>query len=394
MGRKGSGVEVRGSSIRIAFVLVAGEPPVRRTLVANGRPIAPTPANIRYAERIAAEIKDKIRLGAFRVSDYFEGEAGPSMLLADLLDRWLKAQRVADSTKKGYESAIRFWKAANVTRAGASAMRLGDIPINEVVLSDLNTILAAHPALSGKTINNYVSVLRESLQLAVDDKLLDENPAAKVKRAKWQKPPPDPFSLDEALAIVADMQKHYPGHVANYVAFDFFTGMRTSESVGLRWGSIDWRRRTALVHEAVVRGARKANTKTDRSRTVLLVNEALTALKAQKALTFLAGDAVFHDPRTGEAWSDERAFRRSYWTPTLKRLGIRYRRPYNTRHTYATVMLMSGARPMWVAEQMGHSLKVLLDRYAKWIPGGHDAAELARVQQFINGPQAQEGMGT
>ncbi|SNS59923.1 hypothetical protein SAMN06265795_10481 [Noviherbaspirillum humi] len=27
------------------------------------------------------------------------------------------------------------------------------------------------------------------------------------------------------------------------------------------------------------------------------------------------------------------------------RLGIRYRRPYNTRHTYATVGLMSGANP-------------------------------------------------
>lgn len=29
-----------------------------------------------------------------------------------------------------------------------------------------------------------------------------------------------------------------------------------------------------------------------------------------------------------EPWGDELAFRRSYRTPSLKRLGIRYRRPY------------------------------------------------------------------
>lgn len=391
---KGSGVESRGTSIRISYVLVKGQPPVRRTLKVNGRPLAPTPANIRYAERIAAEIKAKIRLGAFKASDYFEGDEGPSMKTGQVLDRWLGTQRVATSTKKGYESAIRFWKAGNVTRAGAGAMVLRDIPADEVLLSDINTIIAAHVDLSGKTINNYASVLREAFQLMVDDGLLKDNPAAKVKRAKWQKPLPDPFTLEEARAIIADMRKHYPGHVANYVTFDFFTGMRTSESVGLRWPAVDWRRKTATVHEALVRGERKKNTKTDRSRTVLLIGEALAALKAQKALTFMAGDAVFHDPRTGKAWSDERAFRRGYWTPTLKRLGIRYRRPYNTRHTYATVMLMSGARLAWIADQMGHSVEVLLDRYAKWIPGGRDAAEVACVESFIKGPSAQEGTGT
>jgi len=49
----------------------------------------------------------------------------------------------------------------------------------------------------------------------------------------------------------------------------------------------------------------------------------------------LAGDFVFPDPRYGKPWTEERAFRRSYWEPTLKALGLRYRRPYNTRHMLA-----------------------------------------------------------
>lgn len=381
---RASGVENRGTSIRLSFVLVKGEPPVRRTLKANSVPLQPTPSNMAYAQRLAREIRDKIRLGAFRMSDYFEDEAGPSMSVKTLMARWLAAQRISDSTRLGYASAIKFWDQAPVTRSGGRAITMGTVPINELVHSDIMTALAARSSLSGKTVNNYVSVLRESFELAVLDKLLQVNPVASVPRAKWQKPPPDPFTLEEARAIIEHMAKKWPGHVTNYVTFDFFTGMRTSESVGLRWQSIDWRSKTALVHEAIVRGKRKANTKTDRPRTVRLNTEALAALKAQKDLTFLASDAVFHDPKTGKPWADERAFRRSYWEPTLKALGIRYRRPYNTRHTYATVMLMAGARPLWVAEQMGHSLEVLLDRYAKWIPGGRDAAEMDRVEQFIS----------
>jgi integrase len=49
----------------------------------------------------------------------------------------------------------------------------------------------------------------------------------------------------------------------------------------------------------------------------------------------------------------------------LKQLRIRYRRPYNMRHTYATIGLMSGARPAFLAGQLGHSLRVFFDVYAK-----------------------------
>lgn len=393
MGRKGSGVENRGTSIRVSFVFEGQE--VRRRLTSNGKALAPTPANLRYAERLVAEIRDKVRMGTFRLADYFEEDAacntGPGLSVSAMLDRWFQAQRAAHSTLAGYASAAKFWKIAPVQR-DRGTVQFGTVPAESAVLSDINTIIAARPSLSGKTVNNYVSVLREAFQAAVDDKLLADNPAAKVKRAKWQKPKPDPFSLDEARAIIAHVATHWPGHVANYVRFVFFTGLRTSEAVGLRWPSIDWRQKTVLVHEAVVRGMRKDNTKTDRARLVKLNAEALGALTAQKPLTFLADDVVFLDPRSGKGWADERALRRSYWAPTLKKLGIRYRRPYCMRHTYATMLLMSGARPLWVAEQMGHSLDVLLDRYAKWIPSSQDDAEVQRLENFVGGaPARKEG---
>ena len=44
----------------------------------------------------------------------------------------------------------------------------------------------------------------------------------------------------------------------------------------------------------------------------------------------------------------------------MKALGIRYRPPYNTRHTYATMMLMAGMTPAFCAKQLGHSVDIFL----------------------------------
>jgi integrase len=116
---------------------------------------------------------------------------------------------------------------------------------------------------------------------------------------------------------------------------------------------------------------------------VRLNSRALAAIKRQKKHTFMAGAHVFNDPRYAQPWNEERAFRRSYWTPMLRALGIRYRRPYNMRHTYATMMLMAGAKPGWCAKQMGHSIEIFHSTYAKWIDGQRDDFELARVEEFI-----------
>ena len=52
----------------------------------------------------------------------------------------------------------------------------------------------------------------------------------------------------------------------------------------------------------------------------------------------------------------------------LMRLGIRWRRPYCTRHTYCTAALMAGVNPAYIAAQAGHSVKMLLEVYARWLP--------------------------
>lgn len=96
-----------------------------------------------------------------------------------------------------------------------------------------------------------------------------------------------------------------------------------------------------------------------------------------------ADTTIFLDPRYGTPWVDERAFRRSFWTPALKALGIRYRPPNNSRHTFATMLLMAGATPAYAAKQMGHSVEMFLSVYSKWIDDGHGDLEQAKLERFI-----------
>jgi len=109
----------------------------------------------------------------------------------------------------------------------------------------------------------------------------------------------------------------------------------------------------------------------------------LAAIKRQKNWTYAASERVFHDPGTNKPWAYEQNARKRYWTPTLKALGLRYRRPYNTRHTYATVGLMAGVNPSFMAKQLGHDIKIFFGVYADWIDGSASDAEMQKIEAKI-----------
>lgn len=376
MGRTGSGVEARDSSIRID--LSVGGQRVRGTLTVAGKPLKPTPANLKYAARVAAEIREKMRHGTYRHADYFPATTQASSsrdTIGQALDTWLATLAGRpESTLRGYRFAVDWWKS-----------KIGGKPLPTLLRSDILTALASEPAWSGKTRNNKVSVLRQALGLAMADGALAENPADWIKAFAHQRPDPDPFTGDEREAIIGWMRIHRPAPVVNYFEFQFFTGLRTSEALGLSWEQVDLRSRRVTIVAGLVAGRMTDRTKTSRARTVDLNSRALAALERQAAHSRLAGGRVFTDPRSGKPWHDDQAPRNSHWRPALRALGIRYRDPYHTRHTAATTMLMAGANPAYVAAQLGHSVQVLLTVYARWISGDANAAELAKVEAAITG---------
>ena len=116
-----------------------------------------------------------------------------------------------------------------------------------------------------------------------------------------------------------------------------------------------------------------------------LNSRSMAALQRQRQHTQIKGASVFEDPRYDQPWADERAFRRSYWTPSINVLGIRYRRPYNMRHTYATAMLMADLNHSYCAKQMGHSVEMFQRKYTKWIDGPQNAVQMDKLEAAMAG---------
>lgn len=81
----------------------------------------------------------------------------------------------------------------------------------------------------------------------------------------------------------------------------------------------------------------------------------------------------------GGMWISEPSVTINHFKLALKALGIRERRQYDTRHTYATMCLMAGMNPAFIANQLGHSVEMLLSTYAKWISSSSDWRELEKL---------------
>lgn len=338
--------------------------------------LQPTERNLRYAARFKARIEDEIAKGEFDYAKHFPNSLkvkefaqmpGDNIVLEAYLKTWLESERlsVKQSTWRGYAKIIR----------GHLIPAFGDLCLSELRRKHVKD-WATQRAMSPKTLGNVLSPLRIALSDAVEDELIDNNVLAgwKIKRrrsvdsaAKNTARQIDPFSSGERDTILSQLD----GQAYNIILFAFWTGLRTSELVALDWTDIDWIRGVGRISRALTQGSEEPeDPKTTAGlRDVKLLPPALEALTAQKAFTFLKGEEVFQNPRTGERWAGDQPIRKTLWTPALKRGSVRYRNPYQTRHSYATMMLMAGEHVMWVAKQMGHTDWSFTARtYSRWIP--------------------------
>jgi integrase len=371
MGRGGRGVRaVSDSSVEITFMYRGVRCRERITL-------KPTATNLKKAEQHKAAIEHAISIGTFDYSVTFPRSSRAAKFAPEashetvngFLTRWLEAKRkhIASSTFDGYRKLVEL----------RLIPALGDhmlVDLKRKTVRDwLDTL-----QVSNKTLSNIQSCLRSALNDAAEEELIDTNPLAGWTYSRKEAPPKeddvDPFSPEEQQAVLGALS----GQARNMMQFALWTGLRTSELVALDWGDIDWLREEVLVTRAMTQAARgKAETTktTAGRRSVKLLRPAMEALRAQKTHTFLADAEVFQNPRTLERWAGDGPIRKTMWVPAMKKAGVRYRRPYQTRHTYASMMLSAGEHPMWVAKQMGHTDWTMIARvYGRWMPSADKSA--------------------
>ena len=348
--------------------------------------LSDTVRNRKQLETLIQRMEAKMLVGDFDYAEFFPGsknlkkleEAGAlpkngegvlgqsestTSLFTDFADQWFLECKIQwrNSHTRNVESILN-----GSLKPAFKNKRIGDITKADI-LAARNKLArrkgrGTNGLMSPKTINSHMTILRMILTEAAE-RFDFTNPYLNIKPLKQQKVHIEPFSLNEVEKILETVREDY----RNYYAVRFYTGMRTGEIDGLKWEYVDFEKREILVRETLIHGQTEY-TKTDGSqREIPMFGPVYEALKTQYEATGKLSKFVFCN-RMGEPLDHNNVTKR-VWYPLLEHLKLKKRRPYQTRHTAATLLLASGENPEWVARTLGHSsTEMLFKVYSRYIP--------------------------
>lgn len=335
-----------------------------------------TQSAINHAAGLRLEISRKIHEGTFVYREYFpnstaarrfeaasNGQTLESLLATQLklYEKQVKNNTLSPSTLDGYRKAIRSERMAKIkhlTLHEATPARLRDW------ISDMDT--------TAKRARNLLTPLRSVFEDALNNELIEANPFDRIALNKLLRQTKrqseyevDPFTAAEREALVRAARADERA----MVQFWFNAGLRPGELIALRWDRVDWIEHKVRIDLNVVAKTEKGPKTEAGKRDLELDAGALAALQAQKVATFLhPSGRVWLNPRTGEPWETEAQIRKTMWDQLCKRAGVRYRSPYQARHTYASSRLTAGANPWYIAQQLGHvDVQMVFKVYGKFI---------------------------
>ena len=334
-----------------------------------------TPTYRKKLEKILERIEAEITLGIFDYATYF-----PQSSKVQELNRLqagcvsLKTPMFKNFAELWFEEMRVEWRDthANTVRLTLDKHLLPEFgkkeisTITKAELLSFRSALGKLPGQKGQSltatrINHIMTPLRMILSEA-SDRFEFTSPYLNIKSLKVPKTDVEPFSLDEVLQILSAVREDF----RNYYTVRFFTGLRTAEIDGLQWRYVDFPKRQILIRETWV-GGKLDYTKNDGSQREIDMSEPVyQALVGQREKTG-SGHFVFCSREgTPHAY---RNINDRVWYPLLRHLGLRRRRPYQTRHTAATLWLAAGENPEWIARQMGHTTTEMLFRvYSRYVP--------------------------
>lgn len=380
------GIRPAGNSIKISFYYRG-----RRLFVTW--PFQPTAANLAAANvKRKAALNDinleRLGLARFDIAAHFKhyrARTGPDAaerthtVETVLRDWWAGAhKKLAASTApkfRGYVNEFIVFFGAGTAIADVDAARI-----------DAWVSGQQQRVLSMKTIDNKLIVLRGALEFAKRDlHAIEVNPLVDVGRIKPTEEQRiqkkltakkvDPFDVDEIQKVL----RVESGWLGNFFQFAIWTGLRLGELFALTWEDFDFVHNTVHVSWSYTEH-KLTPQKTDGSDRIIELNDlpgAAEAMRRQKALTFMLparatkiGERrfMFMNPATCGPFTHAEQLRITRWPNMLRRAGVRYRYPYQCRHTFASLMLVSGKTPEWVANNLGHrDVEMVYKHYSKFL---------------------------
>lgn len=319
----------------------------------NGRQRSRSFDRKRDAEAFETEMRRRDRLGEMSF------DAGVETLGQYVEGTWAHAHvaQLAPKTRKTYAWAYDLH----------IGPRLGDVPLRrvnpEMVARFQADLLAA--GVGPEAVRKSVTLLGGILQRAAEARRIPYNPARVVRKAPL---PAREEVRPLAPSAVEAMRRAVGPRDAALLSVLAYAGLRPQEARGLRWAHVG--ERTLMVNAPKTRGRRSVRL--------------LAPLAADLAEWRLAsgrpaeGQHVF-PAEGGEEWTvggfnkwRGRVFRRAVYAA-----GIAHARPYDLRHSFASLLLHEGRSPIYVARQLGHGAELTMRTYGHVIDEFEDAPRLS-----------------
>ena len=236
-----------------------------------------------------------------------------------------------------------------------------------VKTKDLFTADGESGKLSDRTVLHYYRLISAILTAAVvDDAVLQENPAKKVRPPRCERTEAD-YMDEKQAAHLLELLDAEPMEYQAAVQLLLFTGMRRGEAMGLKWSDVDFENSTLSIRRSSQylpgKGVFQKDPKNQASvRTIKLPGAAVTMLKEYKVWQneerlklgdfWQPGDWVFTawngtpmNPDTLSGW-----FRSFIRKTDLHGVHI-----HTLRHTNATLLIAAGENIRTVSRRLGHS---------------------------------------
>ncbi|WP_455424838.1 tyrosine-type recombinase/integrase [Dryocola sp. LX212] len=408
-----TGVENHGGKLRIWFSYKGKR--VRENLG-----VPDTVKNRKIAGELRTSVCFAIRTGTFDYVVQFPdspnlktfGEGKKEITVKELEVKWLdlKKMEICSNALNRYESIVR----NVVPRIGGD--RLVTAVTKEELLYIRKDLLTGHQTRShlkspakGRsvaTVNYYMTTISGMFQFATEHGYLKANPFDGIKPLKKARAEPDPLTRDEFIRLI-DACRHQ--QTKNLWSLAVYTGIRHGELASLAWEDIDLKAGTITIRRNYTKLGDFTLPKTEAStnRVIHLIQPAISVLKNQAEMTRLGKqhsiDVHLREYGRTEIHDCTFVFNPQYvrrckhvgfiykvdsigdsWDAALKRSGIRSRKAYQSRHTYACWSLSAGANPSFIASQMGHSsAQMVFNVYGAWMADS-STEQIAMLNQKLS----------
>lgn len=239
--------------------------------------------------------------------------------------------------------------------ASNEAVASGPLPIRAADAVAFHTHLRNKPIANGRwagregdvlseaTVKRVLIMLRHIFNTAISDPLLTikENPTHAVRLTTVRKVTGRFLTREQLQRLLRAAETSSNPFLADIIRLMGSTGLRRSNVLNMRWSWFDAARGTLTVPETA-----------DKAKKGFVIHLAEDVRDMMEQLQESAsGPWVFPNPATGKPFHSCR----STWVTTCKKAGLEGLRMHDLRHTFATMMLESGADIVDVQQALAHT---------------------------------------